>query len=688
MLFRSSLIYKSQIEQRSIEWTRNLTSTTAEMKRFLPLPTSFGEPKPEDLQKFELLVRSIIRGYFLPPHPEQWYDIVMLLVEFCPREVSAIGAASGRESRLFNSLTPTQKKVVISVMTKLGKNPALVKELIKFGRKNYGNRFHQYTVEIIGAFKAKIAGDYFIECLKDKKLHPIHSTVISALGSLTEKKAIKLLKERLSERLGVRTIEPKHRREIEGILSALAKISRNKSLSDKERNALIRDVIEMLGNKDIRLNLFCARNFFLVRLEDINPAFRAWAAEKLVEGLWLKDTSPEFSTDSHEGDRSRRTLLGRREDMANLLIKIGPSFLPNIIETAERHMIHYSGAYMAIGEVMGKIGDERAVPLLEKLLTGALVMEESEIGKYEKDYFWNPESEARQELNKDKVAFSLLYALNEIDGEEGDAVIEEFYEKIQAGQYNIPGNDTSDLLFKAHQRIQRSRGDEFQTGMKQETSRGSSLNLARRTSLHDAEQALKTLKKTFVLSGKEKKRLVKIRALQTIGKARAPYAIEDIIPLLDDKDAMISSAAKSALIEYNSPPMDIDTLRPYLQTLISNWESASKEMKKKIEDVLKKLHPENESMQAKISRVVETETDPRLRFAMERQFADYLAPQPEEQKEGASSENAEGDGSKQKPEEMGAVQLLEHKRKYMEARKKWIAGGKKGDPPKWEDFSP
>ncbi len=398
---RLTLIYKSHFESRNVEWNRGLATTAVEMKQFLPLPTEIGKPEPDDNAKFDSLIRSILRCLLLPPHRGNWYDIVLLLVEFCPREVSIAGASSGVEARLFNALTPRQKRVAISVLTMLGKNKSVVNALLKFARANQHNRYHQLAIELLGGLKAEESADYVIQCIEDRRLQSVWDEAVGALGTLASPRVRTKLLTLLREILKSRTIGPQHRKKVTHILKALAKISRNKNLSPKERNTLIRDVIEILGDKDRRLNVFAAQNFFLVRSEEINPAFRAWAVERLVEGLWLQDTSPAFAKGPLSGAAPQRTFLGHREQVVDTLVNLGPEFLPNIIEMAERFLIHYSGAYMAIGEVLAKIGDERAVPLLDKLLTATLVIDDSAKGKYEKEHYWDGAAEARKVLNKD-----------------------------------------------------------------------------------------------------------------------------------------------------------------------------------------------------------------------------------------------------------------------------------------------
>ena len=682
---RLALMYKTQVENRGVQWYRILTTTTAEMKRYLPLSTTIGEPGKEDIEKIRNLIRSLIRCYFLPPHAGFWEDIVSLLVEFCPREVSTASAAAGMESRLFNSLTPLQKRVIITVMTELGDNQFLIDEMIQFATDHKGERYQHFAIEILGGFKAEGAVDYFVGCLKDKSLVPLRSVVIAALGSLYHPRARIVLKELLRAVLSVKPIDPSRRQGATNILLALAKISRNKNLSPDERNGIIRDVIELLNRKDPRLNLICSENFFLTKPDEINGVFRSWAVQSLVEGFWLKDISPEFKKGSQAGPQSGHTILGQRENWLDQLVRFGSEFLPEVIETAERFMIHYSSAYIAIGELMAHIGDERAVPLLEKLLIATFTTDDAAFLKYEKEHYWDAITESRQVLNKDKIASTLIYALNKIGGTRADCVLADLYEKVQAGHFIIPGDETGEMLFKAHERLSAASKTEEKNVCTDVIPAGG-------VSEKELGKALKSLKRIYLFSSAKAKRFKKVAALQTLGQAKdpKPKTIQSIIAYLKDPDSLIAAAASAALVDYNTPPMQVNILSPFLHALFREWNTASPKLRKKIEDILRKLRPERDIMRKNIRTAIDGEKEPRVRFAMEKFFAPSiltpavsvrLTPPPEE--EGTS------EGKKETPAPlMNKLDLLEQKRLFLEARRRWIAGGKKGEPPKPEDFTP
>lgn len=674
---RLALIYKSQLENRNLEWTRNLTIATAEIKSYLPLSTVAGEPDQADLEKFDLLMRSIIRCYYMPPY--SLHDIINLLVELCPGEVSLAGAASGMESRLFNALNPTQKRVVIDVLTDLGKNRSFVDEIIKYARSNQGARPAQRAVELLGGLKAERAAEYLLECLNDKKLTTLHPTVIASLGSLSQSIVHEALKDLLKSRLQVKSIGTQVRREISDILMALAKITRNLHITNEERNGIIRDVIQILDDKDSRVNVICAENFFLVRQNEIEADLRMWAVARLVEGLWFKDTSPDFAQGLRAGESSQRTLLGKKETIIDLLSQLGSEFLPSIISTAERHMIHYGSAYLAIAEVMSRIGDEQAVPLLDKLLSITLTTDEKGLGKYEKEHYWDSAEEERKVLEKDKIIHAIVYALNKIGGESADRALENLYHQFQAGQYPLPGKETGDLIFRIYQRIKEERGEK--------SDKVSQAEFEREISTDQIEKALKTLKKSFLFSDAEKRRLNKVGALQILGRAKAPEALWDIVPILEDKDPIIVASAMAAIVDYNSPPMGVEKLRYFLQVLVNRWESGSYETKQKIEKIMERLQPERDMMKERIGEVIETEPDHKIRYYLERIFVNYLAP-----REGSEKGSKEGNGEGENDRAdggwgvSGKMAELVQKRRYLEARRKWIAGGKKGDPPLPQNF--
>lgn len=681
---RFAMMYKTQMDRRSIQWNRILSTTIAEMKKHLPMTTSTGEPMEEDLANLRSLIYSIIRCYYIPPHEHIWEDIVSLLVELCPREVSTAGAAAGVESRLYNSMTPLQKRTSIAILTELGENEILVNEMIRFAKSHKGDRHEQYAIEILGGFKAESSIEFLIESMKDKNLALMRPVFIAALGAMSSPRAREVLQGMLKSAMQTNLIEPRHRTDITQILMALARISRNKTLNVEERNGLIREVIETLGKKDARLNITCAENFFLVQLNEINRAFRAWAVQRLVEGFWLKDTEAEFAKGPQAGGESARTFLGRREKYVDHLCRFGSEFLPEIIEVADRHMIHYSGAYLAIGELMSRIGDERAVPLLEKMLSATLLADDANLHKYQQEHYWDSSTETRQVLGKDKIAATLVYALSKIGGIKADCILADIYEKIQSGHYTMPGEETAEMIFKAHSRI------ESESKEKGENVCAATIP-ADAPAAYDVDDAIRALTKFYLFTGADKKRLKKIAALQLLGRAKSPDAIKPIIAQLKDSDPLVASAAASALIEYNTPPMPPLLLHEFLRNLILEWDSAPSLLKRKIEDIINKLRADRDAMKNRIRQVVEMEREPKVRFAMEKIFAAQITTQTVEQKQETNQANGSTKSTLPAPKSTNPLTArlseLEQKRLYLEARKKWIAGGKKGDPPKPEDYS-
>jgi hypothetical protein len=95
-------------------------------------------------------------------------------------------------------------------------------------------------------------------------------------------------------------------------------------------------------------------------------------------------------------------------------------------------------------------------------------------------------------------------------------------------------------------------------------------------------------------------------------------------------------------------------------------------------------------MRKNIRTAIAGEKDPRVRFGMEKFFAPSILPHagsikltPPPAEEGTS------EGKKETPAPLlNKLDLLEQKRHFLEARRRWVAGGKKGEPPKPEDFTP
>ncbi|MFH0792980.1 MAG: HEAT repeat domain-containing protein [bacterium] len=683
---RLRMLASMRVENRELEWNRLLVEATVEIKNLLPMPNEVGEPTEEEDEKFRGFVASAFNVVLFFNNPERLVDVSLLLAEFCPKELSFVGAQAGVEKRLYLTLGPKARRVADEVLARIGSHSTIGDLYLSFARTHRDTVAAQTVFEVLGALRNPKFFPLLMESLADKKYAEHRNEIIDSLGFIASEEAIESLLALLKEVCSRRLIDPPVRRRATKLLVALARISRSTRLTPPLRNQLVSRVTAMVPDEDLQLLETAAVYLFFYKPDQLEQSLIDWAVEALVKNLWNLDKSPEFE----KGGERQSSYLGFRQRMVDTLVAIGERGIPTLIRAADRLSMRYSGAYYAIGELLQKIGNPDALPLLEKLITNAFMTDDNEANKYTKETYWDAANQARETLTKDQVIGSLVFALTKIGSKRADDLILHFYRQIQSGMLHSPGDETSRYLFDAAQRIQREGGSaKKEEPAQDEELRSDALVGGQPT---DALDLLKDLSAFYFSSATKRKK--KIPAMQELAQRRDHAAIQPILKHLTDKDAMIKAAASTALLEYGSPGVKTATFQLLARELIEALAGAKDDFKLEIVKLLRQLRPYQEPLRGVLKEYFDTsengairaEASRLLREGESKQQPQRAAPQPVP----AGAAPSVAGPQKTSPAEsqpMGEKKMsdLEKKRAYLLARQEWIRGGKKGPPPQPPD---
>jgi hypothetical protein len=679
---RLGTIYSSRMETREVEWNRVLISTVVELKRYLPLPNAIGSPTLDEIDKFEKVVRAILRTPFYEDRLDHFADVVVVLVEFCPKELSLAGALSGVEQRMYLTMGPKAQMVISRVFQAIGNIAVVCQEFLRFARGDDHHDYQKYAIELMGALRAPQFTGFLIEALHDKRYQKVHEEVVESLGQIGGPEATDVLVSELGRVVRARVIDPPRLRQASRIITALGNIGRSKHMTEKKRSALIERVISLIPSDELRLKILASLALFHHSPEHLSARSVDWAVETLAECFWLADEQPHFA----RGSDRQRSILGYRQKIVDTLVAIGRPGLPKFLKTIEKHYMRYGGAYLAIAEVLEKTGDERAVPIIEKLLCNAFAADDEEIGTYQKEYYWDSTEAKRKPLTKDKIVASLVYAIDKIGGEKAEELLLRLFRQAQGGHLSPPGPETANFLLDANMRIAKRKGVSAFAPPAQE-AHGKPLESEKDTKERAAEgELVETLTRKNLLVNRKQRRMQKVAALRALAERRSVGALDAMIAQLGDKDKLVRDAASSALLEFATPGTAKHTIENLINHFLAALEHADRDLRKDIELLLMRLHARCPIVRQTLEGILQSEPKGAVRaevskilLIIERESPSPGGPlMPPPPSEPVKSEQEKPEA----PSPQNHVERLEKKRRYLLARQEWIRGGKKGPPPK------
>jgi len=665
-------------EFREAEFSRELTSLAVELKGWLPGPRVASAPAEEQIQRFYEALHAVAASVFMDEDPGRWSDVTLVLVEYCPRDLSIAGRRAGVEERAYMTLTPTARRTVFEAMGRLGRNAAFTDAYLAYARAVEEERLKRFVIEVMGATHGRSFLPHIRTVYEQEALASVRSTALLAVSNYADGESAEFLLHVLRNTIGRgkrRGVLPEgpERREANQALFALGRVVRSPRMDAAGRNEIFKRAVAEIPDRESRLQHELAHQCFRTTAEGWDPSLRDWAVATLTRSFWQADMTPDFAP----GDDRQTSIVGARGPMVETLVALGKDAVPAIVRTCEEGGLGYGGAYVALAETLGRIGDPRALDTLERILATALLVDPSGRTKYQSEKYYDSTEGARKDLTPDQVVAALLFAVERIGGEAADLVLVRAYNQV-IGAANPVGPETNGTLERLRGRLMRDGS--WNTIVKQAAERRlepSVEEIEAGGEKRDVPSALKLLRSVLFWPGK--RRPQKIGAIQLLAAARNLEAIPFIVRHLEDGDPLVRGAAETALGEYAWAASNETIMRALLYSLIDGMRNRNDEVRGAVTKILRRLGPTREPLRSKLVMISQSEPDPLVRAEAARLLD-------EGETEGVQIVSVGGGVAEEASPETAAQNILDEKirlkREYLLARQEWIRGGKRGDAPK------
>jgi hypothetical protein len=401
-------------------------------------------------------------------------------------------------------------------------------------------------------------------------------------------------------------------------------------------------------------------------------------------------TTALWSIDRPELARAGRAQpLGFRQPLIDLLSRLAPHVIEVINKTALHHARTYSGAYLAIGELYARHPHPSEVEVIRQLLLNVALHDDSRRSEYTKETVLDTATDTREELKKDRVIASLVYALDKINTPEAQQLMAEVFEQIQTGRLPNAGAETAEILMKAHMRAQQEAGRPTMAAGTEDGDGTPITGGAAPTQVTEQDLAfMADLEASYLMAAK--RRAKKVAAMNALAQRKIAPAVRLMIPHLVDNDPMIAAAAATALHDIGTGRVPQATLDHLYRDLLKALESDENPVKVKVGELLSKLGPGKSPLKERLEKL-STKTDLNLatKSILTKLLSETGSQQPQQKpaaavtidpdKLGAAGKYMPHAGAAAKGE--AVITELDKKRAYMQARQEWIRGGKRGPEP-------
>ena len=717
-MWRTSLTNLGRTEPGVSErqWNRIHTDAVVQLMRALPGRTVGPQPTAEQEQHFYDALHLMVAAYYADEAVIDFLDIARILREFCPTDPRPTGPVEGVEAVAFVRMNPGDKLASVRGLRRLGQKEKLVESVLRAVKSYREGRPADILMAVMGGLSNNRFFPYLSSALRDKRFSRMVPLIIDSLGRIGNARCLGALQNLLEHYCGSRLIDPPTRRLIGYCLASLGRIARHPTTSNDQRNAIALKALKTLPD-DGPIGQAALHHFFTMRdAGTLSDEVKGIGMRLIVGGLWSQSSRSKLA----KGDERQRTELGFREELVDILVNMGPRCLALLLKEAERRSMQYSGAYWAVGEALGKIGDERALPFIEKILINTFVTDDSALPKHMRESYFDAARNEYVPLTRDRVAHSLLYAVRERCGQAGRRFLIEIGKAFQSHVYTAPGPQSAALvqqiLVEEHLREEALRREEAplreDAAAPQEDIDALLQPEAKRPREDDSlDRLIKDIRGKRLFRVKTAKR---VAAIQEAAARRAQEAVGPLCEQLDDEDRAVRAAAGTALQEIlRSPTAPSNTM---IFELLESLRKAPPARVDAITSIAAKLHPQRDPLKTILLRFVETESDEKqkkriagiFRVAHEQEAAAARraaeAAPPEERLEVLAPDTEEDQPEREMPgvqphgraaptkesvlplppgaQTRSPQEIFELRRRYFAERQVWLAGNKRGPEPK------
>jgi hypothetical protein len=657
---------RGSLKESEREWTQALNAATVAFFDFLPGKNAVGEPSDEEQDRFCEEVEALLRGGLGRGQLDDLVDSLRIMSEFAPTDPSSLPSLVGVEPRAFLGLGARAKLTAVRGLERIGQNDRLRALVLDLSRSEASRNRLATLAAAMGGFRHAEFSPFLLSALERAETGTREEEIIiDAMGRIGSPEGIEsilgLLNEVMTSRsmksraLGKeKVLEPKDVKRARMLLTALGRIGRARGFDPATRNQLIREVMGIIGDLDPGNSFFAADQMFSLRLDEIERDLKGWAVKQAIRSLFSKDRGADLQS-------AGASPLGFRQPMANLLNRLGKEMLPEMLEAAQPAAGTYGGGLQAFGEVMARIGDEQAVPLLEMMTRSALAHDD----RADKDSILaervgDPSSGETRPLTRDDVLHSLLFALEKVGGDPGKRVLLQFADQVQSGQFVSPAAESASILTRA----KREAGT---IGIMESAPAGE----VEPVSEAEFQEALSAAR-----PGLLRKPAKRIPAIAQLGRTRKPEGLHVLLECLGDKDTLVFRAAETALIQYVTPPPPPESYERFLLALFEDEKLIRGITLERLIELIARNFPKREPFSEIFRRSAGRYISDDL-IAHRLSGCMFQGPAA-----AAASGNGEDGGEGSAPSAYEArMAELDRKKEYLEKRRIWIASGKQGPPP-------
>lgn len=676
------------LEGREREFNRIVTQAIVDLRNRLSTDLAVGDPTEEETSKFYEDLHAMFRAYYVIGRADGLLDVTTLLVELTARDRRAVGPAVASEERLFLSLNPRQRLITVRALRRLGEIPRLVSLMSKFARTPAAEGYLVPIIEVMGGLGSREFYEFIVECYKKQDFEDPRFSCVDALGRIQNEAAADLLIRRFGNLVRSKPFDPPKRREAEAICTALGRVARSRNVTPERRNEIVAQVVSLIAEDDVQMGFRAARELFNYLPQNLDQKLIDWAMNRVVQALWGQDQRPEFA---RQGE-GMRAVLGFRQEIVDLAVLIGPVGQESFLRAVEPLATRFSGAFLAVAEILEKIGDEQALPVLKKLIITAWMSSDEPGSKYYQETWYDTISESVKPMTRDKIIYALLFAVGNVGGIEGKKFLVETGQQVRSKQLDMPGDETGSFLMQ--QIVEHGREVAEERARIESSGEDAAVGSTADHPLAKVhiQEVVEMLRGKYLMA--TTRRTKKIPAIQEIARRRHVESLELLVEQLGEKDPLIRSAAVTALQDFAAPGARPATLKLLAQLLLDRLEQTKNDERDTVRELMRKIgprrepfrgliihaynmEPEGTPLKGELSKIIRTEG----LFGAEGPGKDVGPDAADGFADIISTRTQTAAAEEQSSAEEKAKSGIDAKREYFVARKAWLDGGKRGEPP-------
>lgn len=659
---RAGELQNVDIENLENQWRDTLNSACMDIQKLLPDSMAMDEPGEALLRDVGDAFRSILRVPIQREQLDLFMDATNILLDFTPKQETQTSKMARVIGRTYNNLGHTAQKAVQLSLMEIGKNQFFTNLYKGWAEEYVGAQELGAIIEVMGAFRTADFAPFIKRVAADKSTGAssvMSQSVSSALGSIAGEEATDELMTELRGIFHKKRMDLGDMKRAERLIDGLGNVIKS-ARTDKQERKKIREFLRSHVPEDmIGLTCHAAQKCFVPKMDEENPDFRRFAIRALVKGIWQSDER----TAHHKGGDTDSP-LGFREEIIGGLEKIARHDIQTLVQSMETLSARYGAAYMAAAELLERLRDPGTLPLLERMLNTTQLHDDSDNNIYQQESYWDPAQQQHLPLTKDVVIEPIIHAIGKIGGPKASEILKRYEAQIKSGRIQAPTENVARFLDQFKETGGLSDGEELEPDDENAA--------VARNDPATIKKLIKALKSRYLFSGRNTRRMKKVQALTQLAQITPMDAVDAVFDQLADKDMMVVSAAISCLSEYASESKPDPLKNLTINTTLEKMESRDPAVRQGAVKLLKSIGPNRKDVKPKISQFAKHTEKHEAREAIAQAL-----------KSGKGAENpidqlANMVSAKGVPDSM---QQLELKQQYLQARKAWIDGGKKGDPP-------